>query len=356
MIKVKTVLVLGAGSSQEVGLPVGSELAARMAPNLDIRFDGEKQISGLASLAAIIIQAAKSAGISPNDYRAAACRISAGLGFASSIDSFIDMHREDPHVAAVGKLAIVGAILEAEHGSTLYLGDHPESAFTAHPFPNAKGTWFRLAEMLFEGVTKSQIDKVFKNLSVINFNYDRCLEHFLTHALRAAYSIGLSEAEALVAKLQVWHPYGVVGGLPNVHPNEQQCPFGVDAAPNFVASLAKGIRTFAERLEDPEALNAPRQWLTEASTVLFLGFSFNEQNMKLIKAPKSQGGQSVFGTAYRMSDANVAVARTRIIEALNLDPAVKGTSFPIRNDLSCLGLIDEYRQLIQSGIGWAQNR
>jgi hypothetical protein len=54
---------------------------------------------------------------------------------------------------------------------------------------------------------------VFKNLTIINFNYDRRIEQFLLYALRDLFRIDSREAAELMRTLRIYHPYGVVGSL-----------------------------------------------------------------------------------------------------------------------------------------------
>lgn len=46
MFRAKTVLVIGAGASVEVGLPMGSELLRQIVQLTDIRFDHRQKSSG----------------------------------------------------------------------------------------------------------------------------------------------------------------------------------------------------------------------------------------------------------------------------------------------------------------------
>ena len=46
MLPFKTVFILGAGASKEVGLPTGSELKKLIAKNLDIEFDTLGRFTG----------------------------------------------------------------------------------------------------------------------------------------------------------------------------------------------------------------------------------------------------------------------------------------------------------------------
>jgi len=129
----KTVFVVGAGASQEAGLPIGSELKMSIATALDIRVKrgGYQLISGHdLILEALRLEAAKNP--THTDLLAslqnAAWRIRDAMPQASSIDTFIDNHSEDKQIELCGKLAIVRTILEAEAKSALFVdqlqGDH----------------------------------------------------------------------------------------------------------------------------------------------------------------------------------------------------------------------------------------
>jgi hypothetical protein len=46
------------------------------------------------------------------------------------------------------------------------------------------------------------------SVSFIVFNYDRCLEQFLFHALQKLYGLESQEAFAMLTDLRIIHPYG----------------------------------------------------------------------------------------------------------------------------------------------------
>ena len=55
---------------------------------------------------------------------------------------------------------------------------------------------------------------IFKHLTIVNFNYDRCVEHFLFHAMQAWSLKDEREIAELMKGLNIYHPYGSVGDLP----------------------------------------------------------------------------------------------------------------------------------------------
>ena len=60
-------------------------------------------------------------------------------------------------------------------------------------------TWPQaLVAMLAKGVEKHDAAKVFKDLTIITFNYDRCCEALLFHALQPTFGITASEAAQIM--------------------------------------------------------------------------------------------------------------------------------------------------------------
>jgi len=65
--------------------------------------------------------------------------------------------------------------------------------------------------MLTEGVKCADVDEIFNNVSIVCFNYDRCIEIFLKEALITYYKIDEIKSVDLVGRLNIIHPYGSVG-------------------------------------------------------------------------------------------------------------------------------------------------
>lgn len=131
---------------------------------------------------------------------------------ALSIDNYLDAHSSDEKIELCGKLAIVECILEAERQSRLFF-KLPEAS--GIDMSGLNETWYaNFFQLLTENVRKEDVGKVFENVSFIVFNYDRCIEHFLVYATANYYRITIENAQQLVSKLTLLHPYGVVGRLP----------------------------------------------------------------------------------------------------------------------------------------------
>ncbi len=77
-----------------------------------------------------------------------------------------------------------------------------------------KDTWYiSLAQQLFSEVPAERPELAFQNVSFIIFNYDRCLQIFLTRALELYFQISNERARKIVDAVEIVHPYGNLGDL-----------------------------------------------------------------------------------------------------------------------------------------------
>jgi hypothetical protein len=139
------VLVLGAGSSEEVDLPVGAELKRQIAERLDIRFQDYARQPGSGDdklLQAFRLASVRSDGSQGdiNQLLDVSRLIRDAMPQAISIDNFIDSHRNDERIAFCGKLAIARCILEAEARSKLLVDR--SNIYNKLDFGAIENTWF----------------------------------------------------------------------------------------------------------------------------------------------------------------------------------------------------------------------
>lgn len=177
--------IIGAGAGREVKLPSGYELKKTIANLLDIRFELHEQTSGditiVDALREISKQLSDNANISP--YIEEAWHISKALPQAISIDNFLDAHKDNERLALCGKLSIVRAILQAERDSLLFIENKKSDSIPN--FAKLEKTWLiPFFQILTENCTKLDLIKRFQELTIIIFNYDRSVEHFLFYALK----------------------------------------------------------------------------------------------------------------------------------------------------------------------------
>lgn len=345
MFNKKTLIIVGAGASNEANLPTGAELKKKIASILDIRFEnGYRQSSGDYLVCQALREAIKNENPDARDINLhlhAAWRIRDAMPQAISIDNFIDAHQGDNKLELCGKLAIARAILEAERNSHLFIDPNKPSA-RLH-YPSLEDTWFNFfIQLLTENCTIDRLEERLSTIALIVFNYDRCIEHFLYHSLHNYYGIDWTQTETLVKKIQIYHPYGTVGSLP-WYGGKYSIEFGAETNAKQLFLLASQIKTFSEGTDpDSSDITEIQNRLVESQIVLFLGFAFHRQNLGLITPPtnahSSPDGVSYFGTAIGISKSDCEVLLSDLMKI----GGAKREKIAIRNDLTCAKLFQEY--------------
>ena len=237
--------------------------------------------------------------------------ISRNMASAPSIDTFIDSHAGNDKLELCAKLAITQSILAKERDCPL----HYRAEANEYNFDPSKieKTWYtKLFNILISGCSKENISDRLSRISFVIFNYDRCVEHFLLHQLQNWYEIGQEEAVSILEPLQFQHPYGQVGFLP-WQSIGNSISFGEkNYGPSDHLLVAQDIRTFSEQRSDMSQLGAIRHLISEADTAVFLGFSFQPQNIELITPPDMGGLNNIYATAHGISASDQEVITSRL--------------------------------------------
>lgn len=195
MFSKRTMLVVGAGASKEVELPIGSELAENISELLTFRFDMWQLSKGDHRFLDATRRHLANDDEKLESYLLAAAQIAEGVRTVNSIDNYIDIHRHDPRVAACGKAAITYSILQAEKSSSLWSNPNTEYRLNLSVLEN---TWLvEFGRILVYGVPISELNNIFSNVTIICFNYDRVIEEFLAQWLRTVYKIDMQSAKKL---------------------------------------------------------------------------------------------------------------------------------------------------------------
>lgn len=341
----KLAIVVGAGASKEYAFPIGSELKQQIAKLLDIRFEhGIRQQTGDHLIMEAFRRICRPENLDANQYLHASWRIRDSLPQAPSIDQFIHTQRGDSCIETCGKLAIVRAILQAEASSSLHI--RRDSSIDTLDFTRTQNTWLNaLFRVVIDGCTADELDERFSAISLIVFNYDRCIEQYLFHALRNYYKMGEQRAAELIGRIRIFHPYGSVGELPWQNPSEHVA-YGAEPSTEQLLELKDGIKTFTEGTDpDSSDLARIRAALGFAPRVLFLGFAYHQLNLALL-APQTTnpegGSRRIIGTALGLSAADCAEIKLELSESF----ACQLEQILLRNDLTAAGVFGEYTRAL----------
>lgn len=341
MFQRNTTIVVGAGASNEYELPLGGGLTEIIARDVNIRFDDRG--GGRPSGDEFIIQALRQAAVAEdgnqniNRFLPACREIVAGMSEAQSIDTFINSRAGDECIELVGKLGILRSILRAERQS--YLWVDPRSIYNTIDFNKIRNTWLpKFRKFVCDGVSKEKAAERFKKITLIVFNYDRCIEHYLIHSLREYYGVKEKEAIEIFDALTIIHPYGVVGPLP-WQGNGSGIAYGETEIRGRLLPLVSGIHTFTEQAEDEEQTESIRKAVENSNPLIFLGFAFHDQNIEVLVPEISTSNRHIYGTAVGISQPVQFVLRRRLAKDFC---ANNNEIVTLNSKCECWQLFDEY--------------
>ena len=277
MIKIPTVLILRAGSSNQLGYPLGRSLISELcqqpqSPNDDDLLFGRWKSSEIKELIK---------GLSRGVY--------------DSIDAFLE---EQPKHLELGRFLIARQLKQHEEVDRLFL-------------PHDSG-WYRyLFSKLIED--DKHADRIGENaLSIITFNYDRSLECFLHEAIQSRCHLSSDESAERLKLIQIIHPHGILGAYP-------QIPYGKEASADELSEIARGIKIIHELEHAGTGYCAPEfetanELLRKAERILFLGFGFHADNMRRFNFFKLDAlkGKEVKGTVLGLGSADLNDLITRL--------------------------------------------
>ncbi|MCA1442693.1 hypothetical protein I6F07_21210 [Ensifer sp. IC4062] len=307
MFKDNTVFVIGAGASQEFGFPIGSGLTQTIKKNCNFVLDAGRLSEGEKP---IFRHYEKIYGyddrtkIDQFNERLQACwQIRDGIESADSIDEYIFRYSDNPLIAEVGKLQIAYAISIAEWESKLA----NDKGFSETNIENAHDTWiWSFSRALITGIRANEVEKIGDNITMICFNYDRCIEHYLEHFLvRSFHGMSIKEAREIVKNIRIIHPYGTLGDL-------GEFPFGT--MPRF-ALMTENLITWSETIREPDIIEQLRTAIEDAERIVFMGFAFASQNMELLDTKPVEvnfNGPRVYATGFGLPKENEESLRRNI--------------------------------------------
>ncbi len=288
MINISTVLVLGAGASRHCGYPLGQSLYSMIIESLDL------------------IEALNLSDIKESDFSqypkvtqlflsgydtTAMLNLRQALKYADrpSIDRFLE-RRSD--LMDIGKLCIAQTLIPYE---------------TKKPITNRSGNnWY---QHLFEVLDTKPAEFSKNKLSIITFNYDRSLEHYLFNAIKYAHGItDDKEVTALLSSIPIVHVHGQLGLLPWQANARNAREYGGSLTQGGLIEASKSIKIIHEDItKDPE-IDKAKQLIKQSERTFFLGFGYDPTNLQRLGIDQS-GHNNFVGTGMGLSYNTLA--RTR---------------------------------------------
>ena len=178
MIRVPTVLVLGAGASTHLEYPLGNVLLQLVCQvNGKPEFAGVQERFGADHVRAFVTHMAECGD--------------------SSIDAYLA--RCEPSDLAMGKYLIAAHLKQYERKRELTM-------------EGIGGGWYRdLFNALVDGDLENLGDH---GLTIVTFNYDRSLEAYLHTRLAARFRLTPELATEYLHKIPIIHVHGILGSFP----------------------------------------------------------------------------------------------------------------------------------------------
>jgi hypothetical protein len=278
------VFVVGAGASAEYNLPVGDTLKSRIGSAVHFQFRfGSELVNGDPSLWENVRLQCNGDHKRMALYSEGGNELARTISAFPSIDEALHYWSDRPEIIELGKAAIAQGIINAEHNSGLSKWpDRQKQGADAAQFDHC---WlWPLFSMALSATTKNDIEGIFDNVTFINFNYDRVIEHYLFQALQLRGGVTESIAAKIIDSIEMIRPYGHLGPLD--WQNNGCFPFGRLANRATYFKAAQSIRTYTEQHQDSSLDKRIDAALSRAALVLFLGFGFHSQNLMLLESAR----------------------------------------------------------------------
>lgn len=233
---------------------------------------------------------------------------------SESIDSFLE---DRPEFKEIGKTAIAIRLIKYENQEQFFIVN--------------KRNWYTL---LLKRMYSSLDEFPNNTVSIVTFNYDRSLEHFIFEALCARSGKPPSEVAAALQKIPFIHVHGQMGFLPwQTSSDNDKRPYATTESEVAVRTAAKGIKIVSEGNEESEEFVAARRSINDARRLHFLGFGYHETNMRRLGASfELFDKKEVSGTCFGMTDAEQDLVLRRVNYSLkHFGPANQGNHEFLRN-------------------------
>ncbi|NQT79158.1 MAG: hypothetical protein HQ555_02035 [Candidatus Aminicenantes bacterium] len=271
MIEKPTVLILGAGASMPYGFPSGEGLMQEILEGIRLNLGKE------------LFRTLLNFGFEPNDIDDFYTGLKHSRKF--SVDEFLE---RQPDFMKIGKIAITLTLSTYEKKDELFEQKSDKDWY--------RYLWVKLSDTTFEEFDKNQ-------LSIITFNYDRSIEHFLFTTMRALYNRSEQDCAKMLKKIPIIHVHGRLGALPWQDENGRSYQSSI--ALDEVGNISNQIKVMKEQDDSPREFEEAHKILSFSQKICFLGFGYNPVNIRRLKIKEIIGSDPrrvVYGTSLNFGD------------------------------------------------------
>jgi len=246
VVNISTVLILGAGASMPFGFPSGRKLLQTICIELE---HPRKH-----PLGKLLIE------FGHKEDLIAKFRRELYYSGRRSVDMFLENR---PEFMEVGRGAIAAVLIRYENEDKLF--NIAERAVN----------WY---EYLYNKIANTFDDFDKNRLSIITYNYDRSLEHFLFTTLKHSFDKSDEECAKKLGKIPIIHLHGQLGYLPWQDPNGR--PYESKSDVDNLRKSVEGIKIICEGVENEQQFRQAYELLQDAPRIYFMGFGYDETNIK----------------------------------------------------------------------------
>jgi hypothetical protein len=175
-------------------------------------------------------------------------------------------------------------------------------------------------------VFTQQLSPACANLTIVTFNYDRSVEHFLFTALQNTYNLTDTEAADATDQINIIHVHGRLGAPQWKATSAYRRAYKPDVSIESIKQSAVEIKI----IHEPDAANDPeftraRQAIAASKRLLFLGFGYHKTNLERLVPATGIPISWIFGSGFGLMDGERATA-AGLIKTLQLGKLHLGIS------------------------------
>jgi hypothetical protein len=276
-----TVLILGAGASMPYGFPSGDQLKELIISSLE---SFPKRAGPGTKLENLMHES----GIDPDHIEEFRDELAGAHHI--TIDRFL---QNRPNFERVGKLTIAATLIPFESDSIIPMLK-PWKARPDAKDRTVEGWYAYLARQL----NLSSTNWGRGLLTIVTYNYDRSLEHYLFTILKSTCDKSPEECWKIFQGIPIIHMYGVLG---QYNPIGDGLLYGSPLELATSREAAKNIRIMHEA-ENEGFVNQSKTAGQNAEVVCFLGFGYHHENISSLSVQSGIKGKRIMGTAYGLTE------------------------------------------------------